>query len=99
MLVHCDCQAFIARARSKIYNGKNILIRIRHSIVKQLLESGVMCLDFVISELNLVDSLTKPLNKSLVEITSRGMGLLSRSKDKTDGIPTYVIGYLQKVGS
>ena len=76
--IHCDCQAAIVMARSKIYNGKNRHIRMRHSIVKQLLESGVVSLDFVRSETNLADPLTKPLNRRLVESTSRGMRLLSR---------------------
>ena len=79
MSIHCDCQDVIARARSKIYNGKSRHIRLRHSIVKQLLESGVVSLDFVRSETNLADPLTKPLNRRLVETTSRGMRLLSRS--------------------
>lgn len=91
MPIHCDCQATIARAKSKIYNGKNRYTRMRHSIIKQLLELGVMSIGFVKSELNLVDPLTKPLNKSFVAIMSRGMGLLSRSEDKSDGNPTYMI--------
>ncbi|KAJ0103510.1 hypothetical protein Patl1_06354 [Pistacia atlantica] len=76
--IHCDCQAAIARAKSKIYNGKSRHIRIRHTIIKQLLESGVVSLDFVKSELNLADPLTKPLSRRLVEYTSRGMGLMPK---------------------
>lgn len=91
ILIHWDCQVTIARDRSKIYNGKNKHIRMRHNIVKQLLELNVVSLDFVRSTLNLTDLLTKPLNKNLIEITSKGMGLLCRSKDKSDGNPTYVI--------
>ena len=41
---------------------------------------------------DLANPLTKPLNKRLVVNTSRGMGLLSRIEDKSDGNPTYVIG-------
>lgn len=77
--IHCDCQAAIARAKNKMYNGKSRHIRLRHNIIKQLLESRVVSLDFVRSELNLADPLTKPLNKRLEEQTSRGMGLLSRT--------------------
>ena len=51
----------------------------RHSVVQQLLESGVVSLDFVRSELNLADPLTKPLGRRLVVQTSKGMGLLPRS--------------------
>ena len=32
--IHCDCQAAIARAKNKIYNGKSRHIRLRHNIVR-----------------------------------------------------------------
>ena len=47
----------------------------RHKVVKELLENGVISLDFVKSEKNLADPLTKGLCKKLVFDTSRGMGL------------------------
>ena len=61
--MHCDSQVAIAKAKSKIFNGKNRHILIRHNIVRQLLETGIISLEFVMSELNLVDLLTKSLNK------------------------------------
>ena len=60
--------------------------------MKQLLEFGVVTLDYVKSELNLIDPLIKPLNRRLVVDTSRGIGLMPRTKDKSDGNLTYVIG-------
>ena len=74
--MHYDSQAEIAKVKSKMFNGKNKHIRLRHNIVRHLLETGVISLDFVRSELNLADPLTKPLSRKLVEQTSRGMGLL-----------------------
>ena len=38
--------------------------------MRQLLETGVISLDFVRSELNLDDPPTKPLNRKLVERTN-----------------------------
>ena len=73
--IHCDCQAAIARANSKIYNGKSRHIRLRHNIVRHLLTDGVITIDFVRSEKNLADPLTKGLSKGLVIETSKGMGL------------------------
>ena len=32
--IHCDCQAAIARAKNKIYNGKSQHIQLRHNIVR-----------------------------------------------------------------
>ena len=46
-------------------------------------------MDFVNSELNLADHLTKPLNRKLVEQTLRGSGLLSTTEVKSDGSQTY----------
>ena len=87
--IHCDSQAAIAKAKTKIFNGKNRHIRLRHNIVQQLLEIGVISLEFVRSELNLADHLTKPLNKKLLEETSRGMGLMPIIEVKSGGNPTY----------
>ena len=87
--MRCDSQAAIAKAKSKIFNGKNRHIRLRHNIVWQLLETGVISLEFVRLELNLVNHLTKPLNKKLVEETSRWMRLMPITEVKSGGNPTY----------
>ena len=76
--MHCDCQAVIARAKNKIYNGKSRHIQWRHNIVRQLIDNGVMSLDFVRPERNLADPLTKPLARRLVSETSRGIGLIPK---------------------
>ena len=87
--MRCDSQATIAKTKSKIFNGKNRHIRLRHNIMRQLLETGIISLEFVRSELNLDDPLTKPLNKKLVEETSKGMGLMPITEVKSGGNPTY----------
>ena len=81
--------ATIAKVKSKMFNGKNWHIRLRHNIVRQLLEIGVISLDFVRLELNLADPLTKPLNRKLVKQTSRGMGLLPVTEVKGDSNPIF----------
>jgi len=80
--IHCDNQATIARAKNKIYNRKSKHIRLRHKIVKLLLDDGVIPLDYVRSELNISDPFTKPLGRKVVENTSRGMGLMSITKSQ-----------------
>ena len=74
----CDCQAAIARAKNKIYNGKSQHIQLRHNIVRQLIGNGVMSLDFVRLERNLAGPLTKPLARRLVSETSRGIGMITK---------------------
>ena len=82
MSIHCDNQVIIARAKNKIYNGKSRHIRLRHKIVKQLLDDGIISLNYMRSELNISDLFTKPLGRKLVENTSRGMGLMSITKSQ-----------------
>ena len=53
-------------------------------------------MEFVRLELNLANPLTKPLNKKLVEETSRGMRLMSNIEVNSDGNPTYQNGGLMK---
>ena len=89
MFMRCDSQPAIAKSKSKMFNRKNRHIHLRHNTVWQLLETGVISLDFVRSKLNLVDLLTKPLNRKLVEQTSRGVGILLITEIKGDGNPTY----------
>ena len=57
--------------------------------MQKLLEIGIISLEFVRSKLNLVDHLTKPLNRKLVEETSRVMRLLPITEVKSDGNLTY----------
>ena len=45
-------------------------------------------MNYVRSELNLVDPMTKPLGKKLVSDTSRGMGLMPNSRIESDDNPT-----------
>ena len=58
-----------------MYNDKFRHIRRRHNIIRQLLLTGVISLDYVKSKYNIVDPLTKGLNIELVEKSSKGMRL------------------------
>jgi hypothetical protein len=73
--MHCDCKSAIAVAKNKSFNGKNRHIQLRHNVVKQLLKDGTIPIDYVRSEVNLADPLTKPLGRKIICDTSRGMGL------------------------
>ena len=73
--VHCDSQSTLSKAYSQIYNGKSRHIGVRHSTVKELITDGVISINYIRSELNLADPLTKGLTRSLVLKTSKEMGL------------------------
>ena len=73
--MHCDCKSAITIAKNKTFNGKNRHIRLRHNVIKQLLKDGIISIDYVKSEVNLADPLTKPLPRKQILETSRGIGL------------------------
>ncbi|XP_060182404.1 secreted RxLR effector protein 161-like [Lycium barbarum] len=73
--LHYDSQAAIGIANNSVYNGKRRHIRIRHGVVKQLLKHGVISLEYVRSERNLANPLTKGLARKMILETSRVMGL------------------------
>ena len=73
--LHCDSQAAIAKAKSKIYNGKRRHIRLRHNLVRQYISEGTIAIDFVRSEKNLADIFTKPQTTKVIFDTSKGMSL------------------------
>ena len=73
--IHCDSQEAIGVAKSSVYNGKKRHIYIRHEAVRHLILNGVLTLEFIRSEKNLADPLTKGLNRKVVLESSRGIGL------------------------
>ncbi|XP_072064303.1 secreted RxLR effector protein 161-like [Arachis hypogaea] len=75
--IHCDSQATLSKAYSQVYNRKSMHIGVRHSNIKNLIGNGVISINFIRSEQNLADPLTKGLTRDLVFKTSKGMGLKS----------------------
>ena len=73
--IHCDSQSAIGRAQSNMYNGKSRHIRQRYNTTKQLLSNRIVTIDYIKSKDNIVDPLTKGLNRELVNKSSKGMGL------------------------
>ena len=73
--LHCNNEATMSRAFSKICNGKSRHIILRHEYVKQLILAGIMTILYVRTSNNLVDPFTKGLPKDLVRKTSIGIGL------------------------
>ena len=86
--IHCDSQSAIGRAQNQMYNGKSRHIRRRHNTIRQLISTGVISVDYVRSNDNIADPLTKGLNRELVEKSSKGMGLKSPGKCTVSDNPT-----------
>lgn len=73
--IYCDSQSVIGRAQSNLYNGKSRHIHRRHNTIRLLLSTGVITFDYVRSNDNIADPLTKGINRELVEKSSKGMRL------------------------
>ncbi|GJY30709.1 hypothetical protein Tco_0414204 [Tanacetum coccineum] len=64
-------------AHSKMCNGKSRHLSVRHSMIRELIMNGVVSIEFIRSQQNLVDHLTKGLARDLVLKSAEGMGLKS----------------------
>nr|GEV86786.1 zinc finger, CCHC-type [Tanacetum cinerariifolium] len=73
----CDSAATLAKAYSQVYNGKSRHLGVRHSMIRELIMNGVISVEFVITQLNLADHLTKGLARDLVRKEAIEMGLKS----------------------
>ncbi|GJV56069.1 zinc finger, CCHC-type containing protein [Tanacetum coccineum] len=64
-------------AECQMYNGKSRHLGVRHSMIRELITNGVVSIEFVRSQQNLADHLTKGLARDLVIKSAEGMGLKS----------------------
>jgi hypothetical protein len=72
--IHCDNMVSLTKAKNQIYNGKSRHIKRRHNTICDLLKNGIISIDYVKSKENIVDPLTKGLNREQV-IYIEGDGL------------------------
>ena len=73
----CDSAAALAKIYSQVYNGKSRHLGVRHSMIRELIMNGLISVEFVKSQQNFVDHLTKVLTRDLVHKSVIGMGLKS----------------------
>ncbi|CAM8965119.1 unnamed protein product [Rhodiola kirilowii] len=71
--IHCVSAATLATVYSHVYNGKSRHLGVRHSAVRELITHGVISVDFVKSQQNLADHLTKGLARDLISKSVKGM--------------------------
>ncbi|BBG96840.1 NAD(P)-binding Rossmann-fold superfamily protein, partial [Prunus dulcis] len=67
--------ATIAKVQNHYYNGKRRQICRKHSTIREFLSNGAVRVDYVRSDENLADPLTKGLAREKVWKTTKGMGL------------------------
>ncbi|GJZ30399.1 zinc finger, CCHC-type containing protein [Tanacetum coccineum] len=69
----CDSAATLTKAYNQIYNGKSRHLGVRHNIICELITNGVVSIEFLRSQQNLTDHLTKGLARDLVLKSAEGM--------------------------
>ncbi len=67
--LHCNNEATISRAFSKIYNDKSRHIALRHKYVRQLNSDGIIIVVYMRSKNTLADPLTKGLSRDMISST------------------------------
>ncbi|GKE66334.1 zinc finger, CCHC-type containing protein [Tanacetum coccineum] len=95
-LSRCDSAATLAKAYSQMYNGKSRHLGIRHSMIPELITNGVISIEFVRSQQNLADHLTKGLARDLVIKSAEGMGLNGLKHMYLHIIPRMCLEYADK---
>ncbi|GJX86537.1 zinc finger, CCHC-type containing protein [Tanacetum coccineum] len=75
--IRCDSATTLSKAYSQMYNGKSRHLGVRHSMIRKLIMNRVISIEFVRSQKNLADHLTKGLARDLVIKSAEGMGLKS----------------------
>ncbi|GKB57268.1 hypothetical protein Tco_0913454 [Tanacetum coccineum] len=75
--IHCDSVATLAKAYSQMYNRKSRHLGVRHNMIRELITSWVVSIEFVRSQQNLADQLTKGLARDMVLKSAERMGLKS----------------------
>ncbi|GJY50431.1 zinc finger, CCHC-type containing protein [Tanacetum coccineum] len=71
--VRCDSATTLAKAYSQMYNGKSRHLGVRHSMIRELITNRVISIEFVRSQQNLVDHLTRGLARDLVIKSVKGI--------------------------
>ncbi|GJX02619.1 zinc finger, CCHC-type containing protein [Tanacetum coccineum] len=73
----CNSVATLAKVYSQMYNRKSRHLGVRHSMIRELITNRVVSIEFVRSQQNLADHLTKGLARDLVIKSAEEMGLKS----------------------
>ncbi|GJZ84009.1 zinc finger, CCHC-type containing protein [Tanacetum coccineum] len=71
--IRCDSAATLIKAYNQIYNGKSRHLGVRHNIIREHITNGVVSIEFLRSQQNLTDHLTKGLARDLILKSAEGI--------------------------
>ncbi|GJY13324.1 zinc finger, CCHC-type containing protein [Tanacetum coccineum] len=95
-----ECAATLAKAYSQMYNGKSRHLGVRHSMIRELITNRVVSIEFLRSQHNLADHLTKGLARDLVIKSVEGMGLkiwLEPAEKEDEVVNFLMVNFFEKV--
>ncbi|GKB65449.1 reverse transcriptase domain-containing protein [Tanacetum coccineum] len=98
--IRCDSAATLAKSYSQMYNGKSRHLGVRHSMIRELIMNEVKSIEFVRSQPNLADHLTKGLASDLVIKSTEGMGLkmcLEPAEKEDEVVNFLMVNFFEKV--
>nr|GEU45474.1 zinc finger, CCHC-type [Tanacetum cinerariifolium] len=73
IFIRCDSAATLAKTYSQMYNEKSRHLGVRYSMICELITNRMVSIEFVRSQQNLADHLTKGLARDLVIKSAEGM--------------------------
>ncbi|GKE30471.1 hypothetical protein Tco_1445855 [Tanacetum coccineum] len=88
--IRCDSAATLTKAYSQMYNAKSRHLGVRHNMIRELIMNGVVSIEFMRSQQNLANHLTKGLPRYLVSKSTKGMGLKSNIVIEGDLVHMYL---------
>ncbi|GJT71993.1 hypothetical protein Tco_1031279 [Tanacetum coccineum] len=107
IFIRCDSAATLAKAYSHMYNGKSRHLGVRHSMIRELITNRVVSIEFVRSQQNLADHLTKGLVRFWLLKSAEGMRLNTiftiipmmflKPAEKEDEVFLLMVNFFEKV--
>ncbi|GJZ01059.1 hypothetical protein Tco_0519020 [Tanacetum coccineum] len=95
--IRCDNAATLAKAYSQMYNGKSRHLGVRHNMIRKLITNEVVSIEFVRSQQNIVDHLTKGLARDLVIKYAEGMMCLEPADKEDEVVNFLMVNFFGKV--
>jgi hypothetical protein len=79
MVIHCDNTSAINISKNPFQHSRTKHIDIRHHFIRDLVESRIVSLSFLLTDNQLADILTKPLDGSKFESLRKAIGVCDMS--------------------
>ena len=75
-MLHCDSQSVIHLAKNPVYHTRTKHIQVRYYFIRLAFENGVLVLEKILENLNLIDMLTKTVPIEKLKLCATSVGLL-----------------------